>query len=127
MSLTGVRYLGGLARTVKVKSTRIGQVLDLGPPGIALRGWRTHLAIPWERVARLEVRAIETSSDPKTEPARTAHDSPVIEVYLHDGSKVRFSVRGATEDELYARLDVLAERLGGLSSEPLGTRPGMSS
>jgi hypothetical protein len=115
VSLTGVRYLGGLARTTRVKSTRITQVMDFGQHGIRLRGWRTHLEIPWEQIASIEVRWEDTPSEVGNDPERPAEDAPIIEVELQDGSKVRFAAPGATEDELHARLDPLFRCLEGIS------------
>ena len=121
ISIVDVRYLGGLSRTTRVKSTRMAQVMDLGPRGISLRGWRRHLTIPWDRVASFEVRETEEASESRVDPVSDEQGTTVIDVHLHDGSEARFATRSSTARDLRSRLAPLAERLEAASSEPLTT------
>ncbi len=111
VSITGARYLGGLARTVRVKPTRVGQVMDFGPQGISLRGWRTHLAIAWDQVAMVVVGEVAAPSETATKSPQTEPATPLITVRLYDGSAARFAVSGSTEDELRVLLDPILENL----------------
>jgi hypothetical protein len=123
MSLTGVRYRGGLPRTSKVKTTRIGQLMDFGPTGITLRGWRTHLSIPWEQVARIEPGSFPKGT-PQSQPPRSETDAPQIVVGLSDGSRVRFSVPGSSEKGLRARLEPISDCLDPVFSKSSRKRDG---
>ncbi|MGH9208828.1 MAG: hypothetical protein ACRD1G_20165, partial [Acidimicrobiales bacterium] len=54
-SVAGVGCQGGRWESGRVKRTRLARVLDLGPKGVSLRGWRTRLTIPWDTIAGIEV------------------------------------------------------------------------
>ena len=55
-SLAGVHYRAGWWGTGRLQPSMLAKVLDFGPRGIVLRGWRTRLVIPWDTVA--SVRAL---------------------------------------------------------------------
>ncbi len=117
-SIVGVRYLDGLPRTTKVKSTRSRQLVDVGPNGISLRGWRTHLTIPWEHVASAEVvdhcaaaaESGETDERPRAVPVLGT--DATLELDLHDGSRVRFGAPRSSLDDLHATFEPLSRFIG---------------
>ncbi len=55
LSVAGVHYRAGWWGTGRVKPSRLPKVLDFGPTGITLRGWRTCFEIPWDTVASLSL------------------------------------------------------------------------
>ncbi len=54
-SLAGVRCIGGDWESDGLGPTRRAKVLDFGPGGVSLRGWRTRLRFPWDSIAAIEV------------------------------------------------------------------------
>jgi hypothetical protein len=57
VSVTGVRYLGGWSGATEPSGPRHSRILDLGPDGVSLRGFRRSFTIPWLSVTGLEVAA----------------------------------------------------------------------
>jgi len=56
-SLAGIHYRAGWWGTGRQGATTLPKVLDFGPRGIVLRGWRTRLVIPWDAVRSLRLLA----------------------------------------------------------------------
>ena len=54
-SLAGVSYRAGWWGTGRLQPSMLPKVLDFGPRGVVLRGWRVRLAIPWDAIASLHV------------------------------------------------------------------------
>jgi hypothetical protein len=49
-SLAGVHYRAGWWGTGRLPPSMLPKVLDFGPRGVVLRGWRTRLVIPWDAI-----------------------------------------------------------------------------
>ena len=58
-SFAGVHYRAGWWGTGRLRPSMLAKVLDFGPRGIVLRGWRTRLVIPWDAVGSLTTHAGE--------------------------------------------------------------------
>jgi hypothetical protein len=54
-SVAGIRYRAGWWGTGRLKPSMLPKVLDFGPSGVVLRGWRTHVVIPWDAIESLRV------------------------------------------------------------------------
>ena len=54
-SIAGVRYRHGWWGTGRMEPSMSAKVLDFGPSGIRLRGWRTRFLIPWDAVGAVGV------------------------------------------------------------------------
>jgi hypothetical protein len=91
-SVAGIRCPGGAWGTDVVVPTRWTKVLDVGPAGVTLRGWRTRTVLPWETVAGIEV---DSDRDPYSREGagRTGARGRAV-----GGATVR--VRSGTGDEL---------------------------
>ena len=79
-SVAGVRYRAGWWGTGRISPSMLPKVLDFGPHGIVLRGWRVRLVIPWDTVAGVEVTEGEwrPASEPATGPASKIGASVII-------------------------------------------------
>ena len=65
-SLAGVHYRAGWWGTGRLPPSMLAKVLDFGPRGIVLRGWRTRLVIPWDAVGSMRVHAGDAWVPPGT-------------------------------------------------------------
>jgi hypothetical protein len=54
-SVAGIRYQAGWWGSGRLKPSMLPKVLDFGPRGVVLRGWRTHVLIPWDAIESLRV------------------------------------------------------------------------
>jgi hypothetical protein len=54
-SLAGVHYRAGWWGTGRLQPSMLAKVLDFGPGGVVLRGWRTRLVIPWDAIGSIRV------------------------------------------------------------------------
>jgi len=58
-SMAGVHYRAGWWGTGRLQPSMLPKVLDFGPRGIVLRGWRTRLVIPWDAVGSMRIHTGE--------------------------------------------------------------------
>jgi hypothetical protein len=110
-SIAGVRCNGGRWGAIRAKRTRLARVLDFGPNGVSLRGWRTRLAIPWDGIAAIEV------TDGRHSAARGSQDGKGTGILLrsHSDEELAFYTVVSNQTEIGTQLSSLLEHLDGAS------------
>jgi hypothetical protein len=108
-SIAGVRCNGGRWGAIRAKRTRLARVLDFGPKGVSLRGWRTRLAIPWDGIAAIEV------TDDRHAAAHGSQDGKGTGILLrsHTDEELVFYTVLSNRTEIVTQLSSLLERLDG--------------
>lgn len=106
-SLAGVRCIGGDWETDGLGPTRRARVLDFGRGGVSLRGWRTRLRFPWDRIVSIEVTDGTRYSDGNDVP----RGGTVVVLKSHAGEQIIFHTALATPDEVAAELRAPIDRL----------------
>jgi hypothetical protein len=103
-SIAGVRSVGGSWGASRITRTRRARVLDFGPEGVSLRGWRTRLVFPWVSIATIEVTDAQGyARGPKH---RRSSGGAVIVLTCHSGEQVGFHAALLTPSETRAELRV---------------------
>jgi hypothetical protein len=115
-SVAGVRCQGGRWESGRAKRTRLARVLDFGPKGVSLRGWRTRLTIPWDTIAGIEVVDGQGESATDVAPAGPGFRGTAIVVRSHIGHKIVFRTMLSTPAEIHAQLGPLTENLARASA-----------
>lgn len=98
-SVAGVRYRAGWWGTGRLKSSMLPKILDFGPRGVVLRGWRVHLVIPWDAVESLRV----------LDGDRWVPDDSGVTPTLPRGTTLVISARGGLDAVFYSPLASPAE------------------
>lgn len=102
LSVAGVRRIGGDGEAGRARPMRLARVLDLGPNGVRLRGWRTRWAIPWEDVASIEVSDPAPLTDAPT--ASAGRGGSVVTVRNRGGERVVLQVALKSPSQLRTEL-----------------------
>jgi hypothetical protein len=108
VSLTDTVYLDGWTGRVRGYRRRWRRILDISRRGLALRGFRRHLLIPWEDISGLDV-----GPDPDW--------ASVLLVHLRAGGEVRFANTWLGPDEVRDQLRPLWDELQ--PKESVSNRP----
>ncbi len=107
-SVAGVTCPGGTWGTVTVPRTRVTKVLDVGPGGVTLRGWRKLAVLPWETVEDMEVAADPDPSTPggagRAVPGGHPAGGTIVRLRSRSGDVLVFHTRSSTTADIAARL-----------------------
>ena len=125
-SIAGVRCRGGRWVSGRAKRTRLARILDLGPEGVSLRGWRTRLTIPWDTIAGIEVVDGRPETARQVAPAGQGFRGTAIVVRSHTGQEIVFHTMLSTPAEIRARLGPLTDNLARASTDEIHDSSPMS-
>ncbi len=110
-SIAGVRCKAGQWGTIRAKPALLARVLDFGPNGVSLRGWRTRLVVPWEEIAAIRVTDGQPQSAAHVAPDRRRFSGADIVLRSHRAEELVFHTMLLTRSEIEARLSSLINRL----------------
>jgi hypothetical protein len=116
-SIGGVRCLGGNWGTRRIKPTRRTRVLDFGPGGVSLRGWRTPVVVPWVSIADIEVSDVRPPSGAAHARGLDRSIGAVIVLKCHSEEKLAFRTTVSTPSEVRAHLSTLTDCLVAASED----------
>lgn len=106
-SLAGIWYVSGWWGPGEVRRSRLPRVLDLGPDGVSLRGWRSGPTLPWDEIA-----AIEIGSGDGGEKNAGGTVPTSLSIHSRVGSVAILRTSLASQDELAEWLSPIMSRLG---------------
>ena len=114
-SVAGVGCRGGSWGPDTVARTRLTKVLDVGPGGVTLRGWRNRAVLPWETVDAIEVTSDRDPSAPRGigRPARRGRpaDGTIVRLRSRTGDELVFHTALSSTSDIAARLRPFQEQL----------------
>jgi hypothetical protein len=114
-SVAGVRCRGGRWGADTVAPTRWTKVLDVGPDGVTLRGWRTRAELPWETVDGIEVTGDRDCSRRRGAGRPGAHGradgGTVVRLRSRTGDELDFHTVLSSTDDIAARLHPVEDQL----------------
>jgi hypothetical protein len=115
ISIAGVRNKDGRWGTSRIKRSRLARLMDFGPKGVSLRGWRTRLVFPWDSIAAIDVTdGRDPGSGGRAERvSRSRHEFSGTTVLLrsHTAQEVAFHTWLSTPSTVRSQLSLFVERL----------------
>jgi hypothetical protein len=110
-SIAGVHCRGGEWGKSRIKRSRRARVLDFGPNGVSLRGWRTRVVIPWDSIAAIEVTSGHPVSAAAVPDDRQKFSGVAILLRSHTAQEIVFHTMLSTPSAISAHLSDLIDRL----------------
>lgn len=113
-SIAGVRYRAGWWGTGRLKPSMLAKVLDFGPAGIVLRGWRIRFVIPWDAIAT--IKALEGDRWLSEGPNHRRSSGTTLIIRSVAGQDAVFYTPLLSPSVVRTLLEPLTDRLGSMSS-----------
>ncbi len=115
VSVAGVRCRKGSWGTDSIKRTRMTKVLDFGPDGVTLRGWRTHAVMPWGTIDTIEAMSDRGPSSPRAVGRSARHgrrpSGTIVRLRSRAGDELIFHTVLSSTADIAARLSALQDQL----------------